>query len=60
MDTNRYRCIYNYFLGYTLLSKDTSIITEIKGVIKLFYFPIVLTGVFILNEKIAWRFLITF
>lgn len=39
------------FLGYTLLSKDTSIITEIKGVIKLFYFPIVLTGVFILNEK---------
>ena len=31
------------FLGYTLLSKDTSIITEIKGVIKLFYFPIVLT-----------------
>lgn len=39
------------FLGYTLLSKDTSIITEIKGVIKLFYFPIVLTGGFILNEK---------
>ena len=39
------------FLGYTLLSKNTSIITEIKGVIKLFYFPIVLTGVFILNEK---------
>lgn len=39
------------FLGYTFFSKDTSIITEIKGVIKLFYFPIVLTGVFILNEK---------
>ena len=39
------------FLGCTLLNKDTSIITEIKGVIKLFYFPIVLTGVFILNEK---------
>lgn len=39
------------FLGCTLLNKDTSIITEIKGVIKLFYFPIVLTGAFILNEK---------
>lgn len=39
------------FLGYTMLSKGTYIITEIKGVIKLFYFPIVLTGVFILNEK---------
>jgi len=39
------------FLGYKLLSKDTSIITEVKGIIKLFYFPIVLTGVFMLNEK---------
>ena len=39
------------FLGYKILNSNTSIITEIKGVIKVFYFPIVLTGVFVLNEK---------
>ena len=40
------------FLGYSIMQNGTMyIVTQIKGIIKLFYFPIVLAGVFIFNSK---------
>lgn len=40
------------FLGYSIMQNGTMYIaTQIKGIIKLFYFPIVLAGVFIFNSK---------
>ena len=40
------------FLVFTIFNKDKSLILiEIKGIIKSFYFPIVLCGLFVYNQK---------
>ena len=40
------------FLGFTIFNKDRSLILiEVKGIIKSFYFPIVLCGLFVCNQK---------
>ena len=41
-----------FFLVFTIFNKDRSLILiEVKGIIKSFYFPIVLCGLFVYNQK---------